>query len=133
MSLYSFNDINLIEEKWGDIMDSVEKEKLHHLEPSYTEMTDVFNIICQFIISKQRKIYGSYGLNLLLKNKNENESIYSKYEIPDIDFYSPTPIVDLIELCNILCDKNFTMVIGKDAQHLETYNVSVNCNVYCDI
>ena len=60
MSLYSFNDINLIEEKWGDIMDSVEKEKLHHLEPSYTEMTDVFNIICQFIISKQRKIYGSH-------------------------------------------------------------------------
>lgn len=133
MSLYINSDIDLLKTKWEAIMTEVEKEKLNMLEPSYDEMLDVHNTILDYISSKKRKIYGGYALNLLIKQKNEKDRIYKSDKISDIDFYSPRPILDVMEICNILQKKGFKHVIGREAMHQETYSIFVNTLLYCDI
>lgn len=133
MSLYGSNDVTLLSNNWDKIMKEVEEQKYLMIEPSKEEINQVHNIICNFIKENRRKIYGGFGLNLLVKNKNPSDAIYKEGTVPDIDFYSPKPIVDLIKLCNILHSHGFKGVIGKEAQHQETYNITVNYLTYCDI
>ena len=114
-------------------MAEVEKERYLVLEPSYDEMKNVHNIILDFIRSKKRKIYGGFALNALVKQKNSKDAIYKPDKIADIDFYSPKPINDLMELCNLLHEKGFKYVIGREAMHKETYSLWVNTLMYCDI
>lgn len=133
MSLYINSDVDLVKKNWDKIMEQVEKERYKVLEPSYDEMLSVHNIILDFIKSKKRKIYGGYALNALVKQKNPKDAIYKKDKISDIDIYSPKPISDLMELCNILFDKGFKYVIGREAMHKETYSLWVNTLLYCDI
>jgi hypothetical protein len=133
MSLYNETDITTLSNNWNRIKSEAEEQKYLMIEPSKQEMIEVHNIICKFVIEKKRKIYGGFGLNLLIKNKNPNDVIYKPNDIPDIDFYSPNPIVDLVELCNILHSSGFKLVLGKEAQHQETYNITVNFLTYCDI
>lgn len=133
MSLYSPNDLTLLSDNWESIMKEVETQKYLMIEPSKEEIIKVHNIICDFIKENKRKIYGGFALNLLVKEKNNNDAIYEDGKIPDIDFYSPKPIVDLIKLCNILHQHGFKGVIGREALHQETYNITVNYLTYCDI
>jgi hypothetical protein len=133
MSLYSENDVRLLSDNWERIMKEVEEQKYLMIEPSKEEMINVHKIICDFVKENKRKIYGGFGLNLLIKEKNKNDVIYKPDQIPDIDFYSHNPIVDLMKLCNILHNSGFKAVIGREAQHQETYNITVNYLTYCDI
>ncbi len=133
MSLYGPNDITLLANNWQNIMKEVEEQKYLMIEPSKEEMMRVHKIICDFIKDNKRKIYGGFALNLLIKEKNPDDIIYKPNSVPDIDFYSPKPIVDLIKLCNILHQNGFKGVIGREAQHQETYNITVNYLTYCDI
>ncbi len=125
MSLYSENDVRLLSDNWERIMKEVEEQKYLMIEPSKEEMLNVHKIICDFVKENKRKIYGGFGLNLLIKEKNQNDVIYKPDQISDIDFYSPNPIVDLMKLCNILHAGGF--------KHQETYNITVNYLTYCDI
>lgn len=133
MALYGPNDVNLLSDNWERIMKEVEEQKYLMIEPSKEEMANVHKIICDFVKENKRKIYGGFGLNLLIKEKNSADMIYKPDQIPDLDFYSPRPIVDLIKLCNILHQNGFKAVIGREAQHQETYNITVNYLTYCDI
>ena len=133
MSLYTEKDIILLSSNWENIMKEVEEQKYLMIEPSKEEMISVHKIICDFVKEHKRKIYGGFGLNLLVKEKSPKEAIYKEGSIADIDFYSPHPIIDLIKLCNILHNKGFKGVIGREAQHQETYNITVNYLTYCDI
>ena len=133
MSLYNEKDINLLAQNWNEIMKEVEEQKYLMIEPSKEEMLSVHQIICDFVKQHKRKIYGGFGLNLLIKEKSPNDMIYKSGSISDIDFYSPYPIIDLIKLCNLLHSKGFKAIIGREAQHQETYNITVNYLTYCDI
>lgn len=135
MSLYTPTDVSLLVDNWKDIMADVEKQRLKVLEPTAEEMVEVKNIICDFIKSKRRKIYGGFALNLLVTEQDPKDAIYKKDQIPppDVDFYSPRPIQDLMELCNILHEKGYKYVKGREAMHQETYTIFVNYAMYCDI
>ena len=133
MSLYSLNDVNDLENSIESIIERFEYKRLQTLEPTLNEMKNVLEIIIEFIKKKKRKIYGGYALNLLIKNKNEHDMIYKPDKIADIDFYTPDPINDLVKLCNILHEKGFKNVMGREAQHQETYTLSVNFVNYCDL
>lgn len=133
MSLYNSNDITLLQNNWDKIMEEVEKERYLIIEPTKEEIIKVHNIICDFVKENKRKIYGGFGLNLLLKEKAPQDMIYKEGQIADVDFYSPEPIIDLMKLCNILQEKGFKLISGKEAQHVETYNINVNFLTYCDI
>jgi hypothetical protein len=135
MELYQLSDITLLEKNIDNILDKLHEKRMSLFGPTNDEIMQITFIVHEFIKKNKRKVYGGYALNLYIKNKNPNDIIYSEKIIPppDIEFYSPEPIKDLIELCNILFDKGYKYVIGKDAIHKETYKLTVNLIDYCDI
>ncbi len=133
MSLYKDNDINILKNNIERILDEVEDKKMVLIEPFASEIRAINNIILDFIREKKRKLYGGFALNLLIKNEKPSDAIYKDKENPDIDFYSPEPIKDLIDLCNIIHQKEYKYVRGYEAQHKETYSIRVNNHLYCDI
>jgi hypothetical protein len=133
MALYKQGDIELLANKWDDIINDVEQQRFMLLEPTLDEMKEVHAIILEFIKLMKRKIYGGFCLNILVKDKNPKDAIYKTTKIPDIDFYTPEPIVDLMRLANILYEKGYKAVVGREAMHQETYSLSVNYVTYCDL
>ena len=61
------------------------------------------------------------------------DPIYEEGSVNDIDFYTPDPIKDTIELCDILFSKNFKYVRAEEGVHEETYKIFVNFVNYSDI
>jgi hypothetical protein len=110
-----------------------EQKKINDFGPSIEERKEVYNIIFKYVKDNKRKLYGGYALNKMLINKNKDYALYTEQDTPDIDFYSPEPINDLIKLCNILYEKGYETVEGREAQHKETYSIFVNYQLYCDI
>lgn len=124
---------NYFKEKYPEFIKKIKSRKLLEVEPKIDEITSVNNIIKKFIIEKKRKIYGGFALNLLLTAKDKSLALYDEFDIPDIDFYSPEPLNDLKELCDLIYDAGFKPVTGQEAQHKETYSIYVNFQLYCDI
>jgi hypothetical protein len=133
--MYSISDVNLLEKNWDSITQEILEQKYILMEPSLEEKKQVHSIILNYIIDNKRKVYGGFCLYELIKLKNINDAyqIYKPNMIPDIDFYSPDPMTDIISICDILYKKGYKHVISREALHHETYNISVNCVNYCDI
>lgn len=133
-SLYTPSQSNYIKENLDNLIKEAAKAKLKELEPTMTEFKSVMKIIKSYIRKKKRIIYGGYATNSLLKVKNKKDVIYDEeVDTPDIEFYTPEPVKDLVEICNELEDAKFKHVTGKSAQHPETYSIFVNFENYCDI
>jgi len=116
------------------IIKKVALKRQQLVDPKKEEILAVYDIIKKFIIEKKRKIYGGYALNMLLKNKNIRDAIYDEeIDTPDIDFYSPDPLKDLKELCDLIYNAKFKYILGEEAQHAESYKIHVNFLTYCDI
>jgi hypothetical protein len=133
MSLYSQSDIKLLGDNINEINDRIERKQLELYEPSKDERVKVTDLILDFIKRNKRKVYGGFALNKLVINKNKDDAIYKDFQTPDVDFYSPQPIEDLIQLCNELSDSGLKRVMGREGKHKDTYNIFVNFQLYCDI
>jgi hypothetical protein len=133
MELYNEKDVELVNDKIDNITEQIEHKKLELFEPTKKELTDINVIILQFVKDNKRKIYGGYAQNKAIVNKDPKDAFYREDSIPDIDIYSPEPIKDLINLCDILCEKGFKHVEGKEAEHKETYKVFANYANVCDL
>jgi hypothetical protein len=133
MELFNKEDIDLVNDKIEYIIEQVEDIKLTLFEPTMKEMSEVFDIITNYIKQYKRKIYGGIAMNTLIIQKNKEDAIYKNYKIQDIEFYSYEPIQDIIRLCNILQDAKYKYVLGTEAMHRETYSIFVNHHKYCDI
>jgi hypothetical protein len=133
MSLYTEYDIDLLKKKSDEIRKELEKIKEKSMEPTLEEQKEIQKIIKEYCIEKKRKLYGGFAWNLLIIQKNHVDKIYTDDKVADIDFYSPDPITDWYNICNLLHKKGFKYVLGEEAQHQETYSVKVNRIVFCDI
>src|SRR5438552_477397 len=133
MQLYDIKDLELIDSQIDKITNKIESKKLEIFEPTKKELMDVNNIILNYIKENKRKIYGGYAQNQLIKLKNPKDVFYQETDVPDIDFYSPDPISDLIKICNNIYKKGYKPVEGKEATHKETYSIFVNYKLVCDI
>jgi hypothetical protein len=110
-------------------------------EPTFDEISKVYDVILKFIIKKKKIIYGGYAQNLLIKEKNPEDVFYKEYkniymycsDIADLEFYSSNPLEDVIELCDELYKNNFKYIESKEGIHAETYKIFVNFIGYCDI
>lgn len=134
MQIYKKKDVDMVLEYMDSIQDELKVKKMQLFEPKKDEQQGVMKVIHRFVKEKKRKLYGGYAINLLIKAKNPKDTFYNEdLEVPDVDFYSPDPIGDLIELCNRIVDAGYTNVEGREAQHLETYKIFVNRKDYIDI
>ena len=133
MSIYNNDDIKLLQENLSLLDNIIEQRKAELYEPFKKEKDEVSKIILDFIKKNKRKIYGGYAINKLVADKDPKDAFYKEYQTPDIDFYSPTPIEDLMNLCNIIYESGHKRVSGQEAQHKDTYSIFVNFTLYCDI
>lgn len=115
------------------IIKEAERKTGELLEPTIHEKRQVMEEIKNFIKIKHRKIYGGTALNEAIKLVNPDDAFYDDFSFSDIEFYSITPVPDLVELCNLLYKKGYKYVVANEAQHEETYTVFVNFQIYCDI
>ncbi|AZL89297.1 poly(A) polymerase catalytic subunit [Megavirus baoshan] len=130
---YVDGDYEEVRKKLPEIIKQARIKASQVMEPTIYEKRVVMEIIKDFIRDKGRKVYGGTALNETIKIKNPEDAIYDNYLFSDIEFYSPTPVPDLKELCDILYHKGYDPVQGKEAQHEETYSIFVNLQLYCDI
>lgn len=131
--MYTSENIEDIKNKLSELDETIQNKKLDIFEPTRTEIMEVNKIVLDYIRDNKRKIYGGYALNATIKHKNKDDAFYEDDKIPDIDFYSPDPIIDAIKICNILHDKGYKFVEGRTAFHKETYTVFVNYENAADI
>ena len=126
MQLYTEKDVELFDKYAKDIITGIEKKKLNTFEPTKKEIMEANDVVMEFVKSHKRKIYGGYAQNKIIVDKNKKDAFYDDDDIPDIDVYSPEPLKDLVELCDILLKKGFKNIIGQEALHKETYKIFVN-------
>jgi hypothetical protein len=126
-------DIDIVNENVDNIIEKARNKEIQIIEPTIDEFKKVKSVILDFIRKEKRIIYGGYAWNQLVKKKSPDQTFYTDSDYTDVEFYSNTPIEDLVKLCNILSSKGFKYIQGKSAQHDETYTIFVNFNGYCDI
>jgi len=139
--MYREEDIIALKENKEKIYSNIILYYKTKYEPTINESCNIINNILKFIKKKQRLIYGGYALNLIINKKNPKDSIYSKInnvyfnlpEIADLEFYSPCPVQDIIELANELYKLKFKNVEVKEGIHPETFKLFVNFIGYLDI
>ena len=135
MALYNENDLDLLSSNWDKIKEDSEfKRREMGIIPTELDKLKIHNIIVSYIQENKRKVYGGFALNLLMKHA-KGEKIYDDKDIHnhDIDFYSPDPISDLKNICNLIFKGGFKYIHGSEALHKETYTLKVDTLVYCDI
>ena len=131
--MYRQLDIDTILKNLDNIENNAMTIKLDKYEPTLTEINSVYKEITNFIKTNNRIVYGGYAQNELIRNKNKDDTFYKVTDLADIEFYTPDPIGDLIDLCDILYKKKYKYVEGKEGVHIETYKIFVNFMNYCDI
>jgi len=124
---------NIISELIPIILDKVKKQRLKIIEPTKKQRKDIIFYIYQFLKQYKRIVYGGMAQDILLKRKSKNKmEVYGKYDAPDIEFYSPDPLVDMINLCDLLNNNNIPTE-GSEAQHQNTYTIFCYYENICDI
>ena len=128
------NDILLIQEKLPQIADDAHELYVDkYMEPKVDEMEKVYKIIKEFIKKKKRIVYGGYAQNALIKKVYPGDAFYTKYSLADIEFYTPDPIRDGMELTDALHKKGFLHCQLSEGVHNETYKLFSNFVNYADI
>lgn len=130
---YTNEDYDDVLAQLPDIIKEAERKAGEVLEPTVYEKREIMATVREYIQDKKRKVYGGTALNEALKAVNPEDAIYDDYIFSDIEFYSPIPVPDLVELTNKLHKKGYKYVVGREAQHEETYSIFVNFQLYCDI
>jgi len=131
--MYRRIDEEIILKNLSKLEDKAKEIYLNNYEPTIHEIRDVYSDIMKFIKDKNRIIYGGYAQNSLIISKNKDDGFYKETDVADVEFYSPDPIGDTIDLVDFLHKKNYKYVEGKEGVHPETYKIFVNFINYCDI
>lgn len=133
MELYRPVDIQAITDALDKIVEDATEIKKKTLEPTLDECKQVKEVINDYIMKKKRIVYGGTAYNTLIIQKSKSDAIYKPSDCKDVEFYSPKPIEDIMELADILHEKNFKFVQVRQAMHAETYSLFVNFEQYCDV
>ena len=131
--MYRQKDIDMVYENLDKLEEKAKLIYLNSYEPTLTESKNVYKDIKQFIKDKNRIVYGGYAQNELIRAKNKDDVFYREVDVADIEFYTPDPIGDMIDLCDLLYQKKYKYIDGKEGVHNETYKIFVNFLNYCDI
>jgi hypothetical protein len=129
---YSETDYKDVLNKLPSLIRDATKRAAMALVPTLNEKNEIKKIIKQLMAERKRIVYGGDALNEALKHAN-HDGIYGPYDFYDVEFYSPTPVRDVTDICNELYRKGYKNVTASEAQHAETYKIFVNSQEYCDV
>jgi len=137
LKFYSDSDLQLIHDNIDQIEMAATKQGYKILDPNNDEHGKVNNIIFEYIKEKKRIVYGGTAYHAIIehyrKDKNSKNKIYPDWERYDVEFYTPNPIADLVAICNRLYNAKIKYVMGRQAQHNETFTIFANFLQYCDM
>eukprot|EP00798_Chlamydomonas_sp_ICE-L_P015397 gene15397-21481_t len=103
-----------------------------HMRPTSSERRAALKVIVEFARERGRIIYGGYAIHTLFV-ASDKEGLYNEDDdYIDVEFYSPTPLEDVAELCMTL-SRNHEFVQGKEAQHDSTFTISIEFVRMCDV
>lgn len=121
---YSKEDETSLNDALDDINEQVRKGELRHA-PNQQDRQVMTQMILDFVSKKNRVIYGGYALNMLIcKASNNRETIYSKIDFPDVEFYTPSLKADVRDICDLFYTK-FNNVTAEEGVHPATFVVKV--------
>ena len=137
MSLYTPSHAAALISKIPEMMAEAESLRSDHVAPTLKQRVAISTIIWNFVRKRQRIIYGGHALNAMLLQTSPKDAIYGQAttvaQFPDIEFYSPNPVADIVELCNLIFIDGYRYVQGREAAHSGTYTISVEFTRVCDI
>ena len=125
IDLYTQYDIDVIGDNIDILMKEADKIKKTQYEPTIHTFNSIIKEMESFIKRKNRIVYGGTSLNRLIKSKNPKDAFYKDFDTPDLEFYSPEPLLDMKELCDLLHSKNYKYVSSTQAVHGDTYKIFV--------
>ena len=88
--------------------------------------------LLEFIKNKKRIIYGGYAMNRLIISKDKSDDFYGNCRY-DIEFYSPEPIKDSIDIAMFFHNKKYNNISVGEGLHPATYKLFVEFENICDI
>jgi hypothetical protein len=110
-----------------DETEKLAKEKMTNTK----DIKRMIEILETFLIRTKCICYGGTAINNILPKEDQ---FYDRdVEIPDYDFFSPTPIAHAKELVDIYYKAGYSEVEAKTGVHLGTYKVFVNFIPTADI
>jgi len=137
LKFYSDNDLQIINDNIDTIIDNASRISNNKLEPKQEEYNMIKKEIINFIKENKRIVYGGSAYHAIIQkyrsDKDSLNTIYQEWARYDIEFYSPDPINDMIEICNKLNKLKISHIMGRQAQHDETFTIFANFVQYCDI
>lgn len=133
--MYQGSDVEQLKVYVEDIRDAAQKRADMQRSSTWPGKRRVMELVRAFIVKKQRLINGGAALNELAVNVDPRLAIYDETdgEPSDIDFYSPQPILDVIEISHTLHANGFADVRASEALHSETYSVFMGGWKCCDV
>ena len=127
LSFYSNKDLDQINDNLDQIETDSTKTGYKILDPTNEEYDKVKSIILHFIKEQKRIVYGGSAYHAIIqhyrKDKDSTITIYPEWDRYDIEFYSPDPLRDLVMISNRIHDAGIKYVIGRQAQHDETFTI----------
>ena len=142
VELYSAEDEASMLARIPEMMADGDALRNAHVAPTTHQRLLICETIWDFVAKKGRKIYGGHALNAALLATSPEDAIYPMPGLPgqpghlvchDIEFYSPDPLPDVIELANRLFVNGFRYVQAREAAHLGTFTISVEFTRVCDV
>lgn len=88
--------------------------------------------LLEFIKKKKRIIYGGYAMNQLITKKDKTDDFYGNTRY-DIEFYSPEPLKDSIDIAMFFHNKKYNNISVGEGLHPDTYKLHVEFENICDI
>jgi len=111
-------------------VDQVQKKIAKRIIQS-DDLTNIIQIVEQFLKTKKLVCYGGTAINNILPKKDQ---FYDKsVEMADYDFFTANAVKDAKELADVYASKGFTEVEAKAGQHFGTYKVFVNFIPVADV
>ena len=130
LPLYKSKESAIILEKLEDIIDAAEEIRDRD-DVNDPELRQAMKIVEDFLRIKKRVCYGGTAINAQLPN---DKKIYDfTKELPDYDFYTPTPSKDAEELSYMLKKAGMTNTSIRLGVNKGTIKVSVNFNPIADL
>ena len=112
------------------IVHRAKRSEAMKVKPTIHEFKEIHSFILSYIKNHKKPMYGGYAFHLRHKKIYSDELL----ERPDVEFYSPDPGKDIIELCDSLKKEDrYDSILVRSAVHPDTFTLSVNFQDYLDI